>query len=58
MVLAITRLRIDVGMSKGCGDGLLEVLVIIRDSSGLQVFTTRPVLSLLYVKKIKHSQGL
>lgn len=50
--------RIDVGMSKGCGDGLPEVLEILRDSSDLRVFTSRPVLPLLYDTKIKHSQGL
>lgn len=51
--------RIDVGMSKGCGDGLPEVLEILRNSSELRVLTTRPILPLLhYDEKIKYKEGL
>ncbi|XP_026448390.1 shewanella-like protein phosphatase 2 isoform X2 [Papaver somniferum] len=35
-------IRIDVGMSKGCGDGLPEVLEINRNSSELRVLTSNP----------------
>ncbi|GAB2247726.1 hypothetical protein Droror1_Dr00007608 [Drosera rotundifolia] len=35
-------IRIDVGMSKGCGDGLPEVLEI-RKSEGLRVLTSNPL---------------
>ncbi|XXG89388.1 hypothetical protein AAC387_Pa12g1397 [Persea americana] len=36
-------IRVDVGMSRGCGDGLPEVLEIVGNSDGLRVLTSNPV---------------